>query len=208
MVIIGITGPSGSGKSEICAKLNAAGIPTLNADKIYHRLLTPPSELLDLLAEHFGQEIIRDVGTLDRSALAAKVFAPGAESELETLNRITHGRVLAKMSSLISQYSKMGCSALTADVPLLFESGFDKECDLTVAVVADKAIRTERIMKRDGMEYEAAVARTSAQKPEGFYTSRADIVIKNNSGEDELEKEVSALLEKIGEIIKCQGRKK
>ena len=59
-----------------------------------------------------------------------------------------------------------------------------------------------------GMEYEAAVARTSAQKPEGFYTSRADIVIKNNSGEDELEKEVSALLEKIGEIIKCQGRKK
>lgn len=208
MVIIGITGPSGSGKSEICTKLNASGIPTLNADNIYHRLLTPPSELLDLIAERFGHDVIRGDGTLERSALAAKVFAPGTEKELEALNSITHGRVLAKMNSLISQYSDMGCRVLTADVPLLFESGFDRECDLTVAIIADKAIRTERIMKRDGISYEAAVARTTAQKPEEFYTSRADIVIKNNSGEAELENEVSALLERIGEIRKCKERKK
>lgn len=208
MVIIGITGPSGSGKSEVCTKLNAAGIPTLNADNIYHRLLTPPSELLDLIAERFGNEVIRDDGTLDRSTLAVKVFAPGAEEALEALNSITHGRVLAKMNSLISQYSNMGCRVLTADVPLLFESGFDSECDLTVAVVADKAIRTERIMKRDGISYEAAAARTAAQKPEDFYTSRADTVIKNNSGESELEKEIAPLLERIGEIRKCKERKK
>lgn len=208
MVVIGITGPSGSGKSEICTKLNEAGIPTLNADRIYHRLLTPPSELLDLIAERFGRDVIKEDGTLDRSVLAGKVFAAGAEEELEALNSITHGRVVSKMEALIAQYSGMGCRALTADVPLLFESGFDRECDLTVAVIADKAIRTERIMKRDGISYEAAVARTAAQKSEDFYTSRAGIVIKNNSGEEELAHEVDALLERIGEIGKWKERKK
>ena len=189
MVVIGITGPSGSGKSEICTKLNEAGIPTLNADRIYHRLLTPPSELLDLIAKRFGRDVIKEDGTLDRGILAGKVFA-------------------AKMEALIAQYSGMGCRALTADVPLLFESGFDRECDLTVAVIADKAIRTERIMKRDGISYEAAVARTAAQKSEDFYTSRAGIVIKNNSGEEELAHEVDTLLERIGEIGKWKERKK
>lgn len=206
MVIIGITGPSGAGKSELCAKLTAAGIPSLNADKIYHRLLTPPSELIDRLCERFGEHIVRSDGTLDRSALSDIVFAPGAEAELEALNELTHGHVIARMKSLIDQYAATGCRALTADVPLLFESGFDRECDLTVAVIADRAIRIERIMHRDGLLYDSAAARVAAQKSDVFYTSRANVTVKNNSGKAELDGETAKLLYTIGEILKCKEK--
>ena len=74
MKIIGLTGPSGSGKSELCACLAKFGIPNVNADKIYHQLLTPPSPCLDEIENHFGKSVIKEDGTLDRRRLAE---APG-----------------------------------------------------------------------------------------------------------------------------------
>lgn len=200
MKIIGLTGPSGAGKSHICTCLSREGIPSINADHVYHNLLIPPSPCLDALAEHFGNGIIAPDGTLDRPALAAIVFAEGAEEKRNALNSITHHFVIDKMLSLIEKYSKAKTEAIIADVPLLFESDFHKKCDLTVAVLADRQIRIDRIMKRDGIDYAAASARISSQKPDEFYTSRADVTVYNNSDESSLEAEVK----KITDIIRGQ----
>lgn len=200
MKIVGLTGPTGAGKSELCAILSRHGIPSINADRIYHNLLTPPSPCLDALSAHFGQDIIKDDGTLDRRALANIVFAEGAEEEHETLNRITHGFVKEKMHELINEYSNASCPAVIADVPLLFESEFDKECDFTVAILANRAIRTERIMKRDSLDYSSATQRVNAQEADDFYIERATLTVYNNLGNDELEAEAQKIISAIGGV--------
>ena len=199
MKVIGLTGPTGAGKSELCACLSRLGIPSINADKVYHQLLTPPSPCLDALAEHFGKKILKADGTLDRRALAAIVFAEGADAEHEALNKITHGFVLARIRELINGYSIASCPAVIADVPLLFESGFSKECDLNVSVLANKLVRIDRIMKRDGLDFAAANARVSAQESDDFYVSRSDVVIYNNFDESNLADEARKIFSIITE---------
>ncbi len=197
MKIIGLTGPTGAGKGELCSCLGKAGIPCINTDRVYHQLLTPPSPCLDALVEHFGAEILKADGTLDRRKLASIVFAPGAEAEHEALNRITHAFVRERVLELIKGYTTASCRAVCLDVPLLFESGFDKMCDLTVAVLANRAIRAERIMLRDSLEYSAAMARISAQPNDEFYIERADLVIYNNSDLDALARGYQTILDSL-----------
>ena len=192
--IIGLTGPTGAGKSELCACLARRGIPSINADKVYHQLLTPPSPCLDALKKYFGYRIIKPDGTLDRRELASIVFADGAEKEHEALNKITHGFVLARIRELITEYSSFAsCPAVIADIPLLFESEFSDECDLNISVLANRQVRIDRIMKRDGLDYAAANARVAAQHADDFYTLRSDIVIYNNSDESLLEAEADKI---------------
>ncbi len=197
MKIIGLTGPTGAGKGELCGYLSKVGIPSINTDRVYHQLLTPPSPCLDALVVRFGASILKADGTLDRRKLASIVFAPGAEAEHEDLNRITHAFVRERVLELISGYTGSSCAAVCLDVPLLFESGFDEMCDLTVAVIANRAIRADRIMTRDGLDYSAAMARISAQPNDEFYTERADLVIHNNLDLDELSQGCRAILEAL-----------
>lgn len=199
MIVVGLTGPTGAGKSELCAFLSQAGLPSINADKVYHDLLSPPSPCLDALVKRFGSSILEPDGTLDRRALASIVFSAGAEKAHEELNTITHKFVKQKMFEILSEYSKASCRAVILDVPLLFESSFDRECDLTVAILADKDSRIERIMKRDNIEYFDAVSRVNAQQSDDFYISRADIVIRNDLGPEELEATAQKILLAIGE---------
>ena len=186
MKIIGLTGPSGSGKGELCAILAKFGICCIDTDRVYHQLLIPPSDCLNELRDHFGAHVIREDGTLSRPALAKTVFAKGAEDKLAALNKITHKYVLGKAREMIADFEKSNCSAVIVDAPALYESGFDKECDFCVAVLADKEIRISRIMARDELSYQAASARINAQKPDSFYTERAKIVIHNDSDRSEL----------------------
>lgn len=199
MKIIGLTGPSGSGKGELCSILEKFGIFCIDTDRVYHQLLVPPSDCLNELSSHFGSQILKADGTLDRAALAKTVFAPGANSELDALNTITHKYVLGKAREMIAEFSKQGASAVIVDAPALYESGFDKECDFCVAVIANKAIRADRIMLRDGISRDAAEKRINAQKNDSFYTERARIVIYNDSDTAELYKQALEILKALEE---------
>ena len=197
MKIIGLTGPTGAGKSALCVAMAKLGVPSINADKVYHQLLTPPSPCLDALAAHFGDSILKPDGTSDRRALAAIVFAEGADAEHEALNKITHGFVLARIRELIAEYSKGSCPAVIADIPLLFESDFHKECAVNISVLANRAVRIDRIMTRDKLDYAAAKARVDAQPDDDFYVSRSDEVIYNNLGEDRIALEAKRIFDMI-----------
>ena len=200
MLIIGLTGPSGAGKGVVCAVLAAYGIPSIDTDRVYHELLVPPSACLDALVDRFGKGILSPDGTLDRRALAAIVFAEGREDDHLALNTITHRYVLDEVRKLCRAYESEGKAAVAVDAPLLFESGYGDECDVTLAVLADRELRRERIMTRDGLSYEAANARLRAQKPDEFYLSRADHAIRNDGDIDLVQRDVEQLLIERGVI--------
>lgn len=195
MRIIGITGPSGAGKSLVCEHFNSLGIPTVNADEVYHGLLVPPSPCLDALTSAFGKDILTERGELSRERLSKIVF--NDKSKLELLNRTVLGFVLDKIREMIKEYEAEGEMTVIVDAPTLIESGFHKECNSVVSVLCPPQRRIERIMARDGIDRCAAEARTRVQKSDGFYIEHSDEVIINDEGEGELIAKADALAKKL-----------
>lgn len=199
MIVLGLTGPSGAGKGALAAAFKKFDVPHLDTDAIYHKLLTPPSPCLDALVAAFGTSILRPDGTLDRAALAAMVFAESAPAEwLTTLNTITHSFILAETRRCIEAARTQGKPAVLVDAPLLYESGFDTECDKVIAVIAPRKVRLARIMVRDGISQEAASARLRAQKEDSFYTDRANYVVCNDGDVRRLTDSAAEIMAEIG----------
>ena len=198
MKMIGITGPSGSGKSMVGQIFRDLGICVLDADEIYHSLLLPPSDCLSAIRSAFGNFVFCEDGSLDRAALAKIVFSD--KEKLRILNSITHKYVTEKMIVLKNEREKLGDKLVALDVPLLFEAKVDElfDTDLDIAVLASKDIRVERILMRDGISKDAAIARIEAQPSDEFYISRADVVVYNENGEDELKRDIIKI---IGELL-------
>ena len=192
MKVIGLTGPSGSGKGWVCERLSLRGIPSVDTDAVYHSLLLPPSECLDELRTVFGNGIINNDGTLRRSELAKLVFSDKAR--LAQLNAVTHKYILAQTDMLLAALSERGCRAAVVDAPALFESGYDAKCDFVIAVVADRNVRMHRIMERDGLTETAASLRIDGQQPDDFYASRAKYTVHNDGNSAALETELDAIL--------------
>ena len=198
MLVIGLTGPSGAGKSTVGQILSTYGLPVLNADSIYHTLLTPPSECLSDLTECFGRGILAPDGTLNRKALAAIVFDD--PKDLEKLNHITHSYVLRDMRKNLKKLRDEGVPAAVFDAPQLFESGADRECNIVISVIAPEEIRLQRIQERDGISEEAALKRIRAQKSERFFRTHSDYVIENALSTDALLPQVRKILQETGVI--------
>lgn len=182
--ILGLTGPSGAGKGVVAERLrDAHGFAWIDTDAVYHDLTSAPSPCTKELEAAFGQSIIKN-GALDRPALASIVFAPDAKDKLELLNRITHKHVLAVTVACIEDARQNQASGAIIDAPLLFESGADKLCTHTAAVLADKEVRAARITARDGLTNQAAQRRLDSQKPDAFYMERAGFILENNGDVD------------------------
>jgi len=178
--VVGLCGRSGSGKGAVCDIFARYGIPSVDTDAIYREMTEKPSPCLRALCEHFGEQIIKNDGSLDRAALREKVFSGEKAAEnREILNRISHKFILDKTREIIAEHRKNGVSAILIDAPLLFESGFDKECDLVVAVVAEEEERLRRIAKRDGISLDAAKMRIKTQLSDEILKERSDHVIVN-----------------------------
>lgn len=192
MKVIGLTGPSGSGKGWVCERLSLRGIPSVDTDAVYHSLLLPPSECLDELRMVFGNGIINNDGTLRRSELAKLVFSDKAR--LAQLNAVTHKYILAQTDMMLASLSERGFRAAVVDAPALFEAGYDAKCDFVIAVVADRNVRMHRIMERDGLTETAASLRIDGQQPDDFYTSRAKYTVHNDGNSAALETELDAIL--------------
>ncbi len=194
MKIIGVTGPSGAGKSMLCEQFAKSGIPTINADGVYHSLLIPPSPCLDALRNAFGEKIFLSDGSLDRKALASIVF--NDEEKLKLLNSTVLGFVIEKIRDLVVGFEKDGHMYALVDAPTLIESGFYKECHAVVSVLCPSETRIKRIMARDGLDEAAARLRTKAQKSDEFYRRHSDCIIINNSEKDYL-KDIDELMKKL-----------
>ena len=187
--IIGVTGRSGCGKSLLSARLEQMGAQVLDADKIYAELLQTENPMTGMLNHRFPG-VWKD-GVLDRKKLADIVFSD--EQARLDLNFITHSQVKAEMHyRTVHSDSKL----IVLDVPLLFESGIDRLCDLTLAVLADREGSLLRIMKRDGIDRPRAEARLNSQPDDAFYRARADLLLHNRGSLAEFEANIDAFTEK------------
>ena len=174
--IIGITGPSGAGKTTALSLLREKGALVLDCDAVYHELLQSNDKLLAALDAAFPGTVRN--GALDRKALGGIVFADPAA--LETLNGITHRVVSEEIERRLAEHAVQGGELAALDAVELISSGLGERCDLTVAVLADEDVRIRRIMARDGIDREQALRRVRAQKTENYYGERCDRVLMNN----------------------------
>ncbi len=182
MKIIGITGSIGSGKSHVATLISERGIPRIDTDEVYHGFVSKRSLMTEEIEKHFGSGVINSDGSLNRAELGKIVFSD--PEKLKLLNSLTHETVKAKVREMLAQYREAGEKAVLVEVPLMFESGFDKECDELVCVVADDKVRLERICKRDGISEKEAKKRMKNQKDNDFYIANSSIIVYNDRSED------------------------
>ena len=177
MKVIGITGPTGAGKTTALREIEKLGGCVLDADAVYHRLLEHDPALQGELEARFGP--LRDkAGQIDRKKLGNVVFRDPAA--LADLNAIAHRYVGREIQARLLQAEQGGAPAAAIDAIALFESGADRLCDVTLAVTAPPQVRVKRIMARAGISEAYAWSRVRAQQPEEFYTGRCQYVLVND----------------------------
>lgn len=198
MLVIGLTGPSGAGKGEVSQIFASYGLPIINADHVYHTLLSPPSSCLKELTQHFGSKILTPSGELNRKQLSSLVFSdPNA---LQALNSIAHRYVMEEIHRQLEHLRRLGTRAAVLDAPQLFEAGADRDCGAVVSVLAQKRMRLERIMERDGIDAESAIRRINAQKSDDYFRTHSNYVIENNGSVEHLRPTVQKILVELGVI--------
>lgn len=181
MFIIGITGPSGAGKGAASEYLKSKyGYRIIDADQVYHGIISAPSDCVSELEKNFGKDIINEAGGIDRKALSKLVFGDKNKEKLLLLNQITHKYVTIEIKALLESFEREGAEVAVIDAPLLIEAGVNKLCDRVLVIYADKEIRAERIAKRDGIDLESAMLRINSQKPYEFYSENCDFFITNH----------------------------
>ena len=198
MLVIGLTGPTGAGKGAVASIFADYGIPVINADRVYHELITPPSSCLQELVEEFGKQILLADGRLDRRALGGIVFSDPAARE--KLNSITHRYVMEEVQGQMERFRREGVRVAVFDAPQLFEAGAHRACGAVVSVLADRGLRLERIMARDGLTAEAAMRRILAQKSDEFFKTHSDYIVENNGSLESLAPQVHRILLALGVI--------
>jgi dephospho-CoA kinase len=199
MFVLGLTGPSGTGKSYAARLLAQEGFVVINADKTARKVVQAGSTCLNELSEAFGGDIINTDGTLNRKLLAKKAFAD--KNSLNKLNSITHPHIIKTINEELAALQKNGESLVVLDAPALFESGADSICDTVVTVIAPKELCLKRIMERDLLTIEQAKERINAQPNDEYYTSRAAYVIRNDDNSEAFTGQIKKLTAHLKKII-------
>ncbi len=183
---IGLTGVSGSGKSEVSRIMKNNGAFVIDCDAIAHRNMAPDGAAYDEIADFFGRDILKEDKTIDRKKLGGIVFSD--REKLAVLNSITHKYIKAEVLRLIDGHKKEKCVVI--DAPLLFEAGLEKYCAEVWGVYAPYLQRLERITKRDGISPSMAKKRFENQADGESLMKLCDVVIENDSTLEYLEKKV------------------
>ena len=190
--VIGLTGPTGAGKTDACKAAEELGYYVINCD-ITARKATEDKACLSALSDAFGQDIIKADGSLDRKALASKAFVSNDKTEL--LNKTIFPFITKLIENEIENAEN---NKILLDAPTLYESGTDSLCAVVIAVTADKETRLSRIMMRDDIDKEAALLRINAGKTDDFYKSKTEHIIYNNGDKEAFIAEFKRILCEIG----------
>jgi dephospho-CoA kinase len=174
VIVLGLTGSIGMGKSAAAAVLRRMGVPLFDADRTVHRLLAPGGAAVERVAAAFPG--VRTAGGgIDRRRLGERVFAdPAALSRLEA---ILHPMVEAEEKRFLARARARRDSVAVLDVPLLFESGGARRCDYVLVVTAPLFLQRQRVLRRPGMTEARFAAIREQQMPDAEKRRRADFVV-------------------------------
>jgi len=197
MMIIGLTGSIGMGKSETAKMFARLGVPVFDADATVRALQALGGRALDPIEDAFPG-VVKD-GALDRDALGKIVFGnPDAKKKLEA---IMHPMVAEERIDFFNRAESEGAKMVVLDIPLLFETGGDKACDKVVVVSAPPEIQRERVLARPGMTAEKFDQILKSQTPDDDKRARADYVVESNLGLDHAFRQVEAIVKELSEAL-------
>jgi dephospho-CoA kinase len=194
MLLVGLTGGLGAGKSTVAGMLAERGATVIDADELARRALEPGTRAYQEVCDLFGDDVVTPSGALDRSAIAERVFRD--EGKRRALESITHPEVFRLLAEEIE--TLRGTNAVVVfDAPLLVETGFHRSTDVVVVVTAREDLQVARAARGRGMTEEEAVARLRAQADPADREAAADIVISNDGDLDQLEARVDQVWEEL-----------
>jgi dephospho-CoA kinase len=188
MLLVGLTGNIGSGKSTVAQLLSERGATVIDADVLARRAVEQGTDAYDKIVRRWGPGMLAPDGHLDRAALRRVVFAD--QEQLEELNQIVHPEVERLRVGLVEQARERGDRIVVCDIPLLFERHMTDRFDCIILVDAHRAIRLERLVKDRGLRETEAMEMIAAQMPAELKRARADFVIDNDGTLTQLEQRV------------------
>lgn len=194
MLVIGITGGTGCGKTTLLRAIARCGGFCIDCDAVYHELLRTSPALREDLRHAFGNVFLPD-GSLDRRSLGAVVFHDN--EKLALLDAISFRHVGLEVGRIIRHEAYVGTPMLGIDAIKLIEGGLSELCDVTVAVVAPTEERVRRIMERDGISESYARARIAAQQPERFFRQSCTYTLENCGTREEFEEKADRLVRQL-----------
>ena len=194
MKIIGVTGSSGAGKTEVCKILQKKyDAEIIDADTVAKKLSKKGTVYLNSIVNHFGEDIVYKNGALNRKKLASMIYKDNQKRE--QLNRCTFDFIVQEIKKRINRVNHK--DMILIDAPLLFESGLDSICDSVIVILAQPEEQIKRICKRDGITEEMAKKRLNAQNTNEYFKEVGDIIIVNDKTLEDLKQAIEAIGKKI-----------
>lgn len=193
MIVVGLTGGIGCGKSEVSKMLSQAGYTVLDADKLARELSDTNAGIVHAVREEFGADIYDKEGRLKRKALAQIVF--NDRKKLEKLNGIIHPRVIRSVERELEARQNDGERVVFVEAALHYEIKWNEAMDLMIVVSAPMSLRLQRVMQRDNVGEEAVRRRMAMQLPLEEKVKRAEYVIENDGDLRQLQQAVDKLID-------------
>jgi dephospho-CoA kinase len=197
MLLVGVTGGLGAGKSTVARMLGDRGAVVVDADDLARRALEPGTRAYQEACALFGDEVITPTGDLDRAAIAARVFAD--EDKRRALESIVHPEVFRMLAETVEAHQDTD-AVVVFDAPLIVETGFHDACDVVVVVTAPEEERVGRVARARGMPEEDTRARIAAQISPDEREAVADIILPNDAG-------LGALVQRVDELWRDLARR-
>ncbi len=193
MYIIGLTGGIACGKSAVAESLrrNYSAI-TFDIDEVTHWLSEPGGELFEIYVRHFGKNIITDTGVLNKKLIGEIIFNNPAERKW--INSVAHPILLNYARQFLVECQENGAGMVVLEVPLLFEAGWEHLFDEIWLVYTKRQLQIKRLMYRDCLTKEEALARINSQMTREEMCSRANVIIRNVKGRIEVSEQIRAAI--------------
>ena len=190
MIVVGLTGSIGMGKSATAAMFAEAGAPVYDADAEVRRLYAPGGDAVAKVEAAFPGVVVD--GAVDRGRLGERVL--GDPAALARLNGIVHPLMGEARAEFFRRAQESGADLVVLDIPLLFETGGERNVDKVVVVSAPEAVQRERVLARPGVTPEKFAAILAAQVPDDEKRARADFVVDTSQGFDHARRQVTSIL--------------
>ena len=194
MIVVGLTGGIATGKSTTADLFRERGIPIHDADKTVHRLMGSGGDAVDIVVASFGANLLLSDG-IDRQKLGVEIFQNPEKRKI--LEDILHPLVAKDRDRFLAEHRDLGTEMVVLDVPLLFEAGSSKICDLVVIAYAAPEVQTERAMVRPGMTKAKLEGILKSQFPISDKIEKADLVVDTQNGIDAARQQLFAWLDQL-----------
>jgi dephospho-CoA kinase len=195
--VLGLTGSIGMGKTTVSGFFQALGVPVLDADATVHTLYAEGGEAVPLVGAAFPGVV--QGGAVDRQALSLRVVGPTNEASLRLLESLVHPLVERRRVDFLARAASLGTRLAVLDVPLLYETGLDAQCDAVAVVSAGAEAQRSRVLARPGMSEAKLDSILARQLPDAEKRRRADVLIETGCSLEETRAAVEALVRRLAE---------